>query len=82
MTGFSDLAALLDKNTKGAMFVMGDYVTYADLIVATVLETIRLVTPDEWEQKLKQWDNGRWGKLQTLRRVVRNPLPVLPSMRL
>ncbi|KAF8493839.1 hypothetical protein JB92DRAFT_2818570 [Gautieria morchelliformis] len=61
---FSEIATFLDKNSKGAAFVMGGQVTYADLVLASVLETIILVAPEEWEARVKHWDGGRWEILQ------------------
>ena len=43
---------------------MGNKVTFGDFLIASFLETIVLVYPDEWESKVKQWDNGRWERLR------------------
>jgi len=45
---------------------MGNRVTYGDLVIAGMLETIFLVVPDEWEARVKHWDGGRWEKLRGL----------------
>ena len=38
--------------------------TYVDLVVASFLETILLLHPDEWENRVKHWDDGRWARHQ------------------
>ncbi|KAF8517468.1 hypothetical protein JB92DRAFT_2176340 [Gautieria morchelliformis] len=35
-------------------------IPYADVVLASVLETIILVAPEEWEASVKHWDGGRW----------------------
>lgn len=61
---FEGIAALLDKNADTGILVMGTQVTFADLVVASVLESIFIAVPDEWEERVKHWDGGRWEKLR------------------
>jgi len=46
--------------------MMMSQVTYVDFIVASMLETIVRVVPEEWEGRVKHWDGGRWDKLREL----------------
>lgn len=43
---------------------MGNEVTYGDFMIAGILEALFLIYPEEWEAKVRQWDNGRWEKLR------------------
>ena len=61
-TGFEGITALLEKNGSGSTLIMGTQVTYCDLIVASMLESIFLIVPDEWDRRVKHWDGGRWEK--------------------
>ncbi|KAF8578275.1 hypothetical protein K439DRAFT_1417308 [Ramaria rubella] len=57
-------AALLDKNgPEGNILVAGNQVTFSDFTILTLLDTVALVTPEEWE-KIKTWHGGRWEKLK------------------
>ncbi|KAF8498464.1 hypothetical protein BU17DRAFT_102991 [Hysterangium stoloniferum] len=56
----TSLSDILDKNGKERLYVMGDKITYADFILASVLETIIKFAPEQWEKKVKHWNNGRW----------------------
>jgi hypothetical protein len=42
---------------------MGDRLTYADFILASVLESIMVFAPEQWESKVKHWNNGRWAEM-------------------
>ncbi|KAF8476510.1 hypothetical protein JB92DRAFT_3050443 [Gautieria morchelliformis] len=63
--GFADVAALLDKNgSEGNTLVMGNKVSFGDFVIASCLEPIFIVFPEEWEERVRHWDNGRWAKLR------------------
>jgi Glutathione S-transferase, C-terminal domain len=56
---------LLDKNgSEGETLVMGNKVSFSDFVIASCLETIFLVYPEEWEERVGHWDNGRWVRLR------------------
>ncbi|KAF8577825.1 hypothetical protein K439DRAFT_1639378 [Ramaria rubella] len=62
--GFDTLATLLDKNGKGVMYVAGGIEpTRADMIVVSHLAWIIAVAPEDWEKRVKYWNDGRWEKL-------------------
>ncbi|KAF8577823.1 hypothetical protein K439DRAFT_1639376 [Ramaria rubella] len=63
-TALDKFAALHDKNgPEGNLLVAGNEVTFSDFAILTLLDTVALVTPEEWE-KVKTWNGGRWGKLK------------------
>jgi hypothetical protein len=65
--GFLSISALLDKNGSDAnTLVMGKRLTFADLVVAAFLESLFLVTPEEWHARVRTWDSGRWEKLRDM----------------
>jgi len=62
--GFDKLAEVLDKNGPDAEWVAGgSEPTRGDFIIAAWLLWIKVVTPDEWEKRVKPLNGGKWDKL-------------------
>jgi hypothetical protein len=39
---------------------MDGTLTYADFILASVLESFIKFVPEEWDRNIKHWDEGKW----------------------
>ncbi|KAF8515788.1 hypothetical protein BU17DRAFT_67714 [Hysterangium stoloniferum] len=62
--GLDKLAEVLDKNGPDAEWVAGhSEPTRADFTMVAWLLWIKIVSPDEWEKKVKPLNGGRWDKL-------------------
>jgi glutathione S-transferase len=57
--GFSRLA----QQYGAHKYVFGEHVTYADLLVASVLFSLYPAVSDERKADIRKWDGGRWGAL-------------------
>lgn len=68
---FDFLAGVIDKNgTTEAMgdggrgvFVSGQYPTYADFVLCSLLVWIKTVSPNNAWSIIKRWNEGRWERL-------------------
>lgn len=66
--GLSVISELLDQNvskSEGKLFLFGDTLSYADIIVSSFILWLKLVVgPESQEWKdFEQWNGGRWAKL-------------------
>jgi glutathione S-transferase len=63
-TGFDTLAMILDKNGPGVMYVAGGTEpTRADMIIVGYLAWLIAATPEDWENRVRHWNDGRWDRL-------------------
>jgi glutathione S-transferase len=54
--GFSRLAQLYGTHK----YVFGDHITYADLLVASMLYMLYSSVSDERKADIRKWDSGKW----------------------
>ena len=63
-TGFDTLAMILDKNGPGAAYVAGGTEpTRADMIIVAYLAWLIAAAPEDWENRVRHWNDGRWDRL-------------------
>ena len=63
-SAFDKLAAVIEQNGPGVDYIAGgSEPTRADLIYISFLIWIRAVVPDEWENRVKHWNGGRWERM-------------------
>ena len=62
--GYDQIAAIIEKNGPGIDYVAGgSEPTRADFILVAFLIRIKIVLPEEWEKRVKEWSGGRWARL-------------------
>lgn len=62
--GFQLVSSWYDANAEGSLFIFGDSITFADVIIAGRLIWARVTFGEdskEWAT-IAGWQNGRWGK--------------------
>ncbi|KIJ49273.1 hypothetical protein M422DRAFT_45173 [Sphaerobolus stellatus SS14] len=64
---FSEIGNCFDDNTSTTDrtkedFITGTSPTFADFSLASVLESLAVLAPKQWEELMSQWDDGRWGR--------------------
>lgn len=59
--GFSRIKGWIEENGEGSRWIMGDVVSYADLVLAAWTVWVRQVKAAEWEN-VSEWDDGFWIK--------------------
>lgn len=58
------LSLIYDKNgSKDNMLVVKDHITYADIVMVSLLDSIYILAPEAWE-RVKVRNDGRWEKLR------------------
>jgi glutathione S-transferase len=59
--GLGSVAAILEKNGQDVKWVAGgNNPTRADFVIASLLMWIKVVSPADWEKRIKHWSGGRW----------------------
>ena len=62
--GFDTLAVILEKNGPGVTYVAGGTEpTRADMIIVAYLAWIVAATPEDWRNRVRHWNDGRWDRL-------------------
>ena len=63
-SAFGRIAAVIEQNGPGVDYIAGgSEPTRADFIYISLLICIRAMMPDEWENRVKHWNGGRWEKM-------------------
>ena len=61
---YDQIAAIIEKNGPGVDYVAGgSEPTRADILLVSFLIWIKIVLPEEWEKRVKDWSGGRWERL-------------------
>lgn len=61
--GFDVVNGWLEKNEQGKTFVMGDTISYADIVIVSFLIWMkRVLEVKEWKD-IESWHGGRWDAL-------------------
>jgi len=60
--GLSEVAVSLDENKVDGVFVLGREPCFADCVLSSAFHMMALFTPKDWEERVFNWDGGRWNK--------------------
>lgn len=48
---------------SGNQWIMGDSITFADIVVVSYMAWIRLTLRDKWDEEVSKWHSGRWANM-------------------